>query len=76
MNSSLNMRRPASNSLILEAESREVDVTELVAKSFRYSCLVLVAMAMNFSDRCTAFSALIAAKQKSYYMTRFPIRNS
>ena len=44
-----------------EPESKEDVVTKLVARSFRYSWRVRIAIAVNFSDLCTAFSALMAA---------------
>lgn len=41
--------------------SSVVLVTKFVARSFRYSCLVLLAIALNFSDLWAAFSAFMTA---------------
>ena len=50
---------PRANLLSLEPESSVLLVEKLVAKSFKYSCLVRCAIVRNFSDLCAAFSALI-----------------
>lgn len=57
---------PSVMKLNFTEESTVAVVTKFSAKSFKYSCLVLVAIARNFSDLCAAFSALITlASRKS-----------
>lgn len=50
-----------SNLQNLVEVSKVVDVEWLRAKSFRYSCLVRVAIAANFSERSAAISPFMAA---------------
>lgn len=57
---------PRVMKLNLTAESIVAVLTKFSARSFRYSCRVRVAMALNFSDLCAAFSPLMTlASRKS-----------
>lgn len=55
---------PEINSQNLVVVSRVVEVEWFSARSFRYSCLVRVAIAANFSERRAAISPLIAARRE------------
>ena len=58
--------------LSLELLSSVVEVTWFVARSLRYSVLVLVAIALNLSALWAAFSAFIT-KQMKKKMTPFTV---